>query len=253
MSDSMQVCHPAQDVTGKTMLSNNLIALIITFLSALAWLRINDFAAHRGWISSQLSRKIIHIGTGPIFVLCWLLFNDATSTRYLAALVPGLITIQFILVGIGLIKDEAAVKALSRTGDRREILRGPMFYGIIFVILTTLYWKDSPIGMVALMLLCGGDGLADIIGRRFGKRKLPWTPGKSWMGSLGMFLGGWILAVGILWIYLLSGVFTGQIADYIPALTIIALAATAVESLPIKDLDNITITLTSLIFGHLLL
>ena len=249
----MQAYHPVQDATGKTMLSNNLIALIITFLSALAWLRINDFAAHRGWISSQLSRKIIHIGTGPIFVLCWLLFNDSSSARYLAALVPGLITVQFILVGIGLMKDEAAVKALSRTGDRREILRGPMFYGIIFVILTMLYWKDSPIGMVALMLLCGGDGLADIIGRRFGKRKLPWAPAKSWMGSLGMFLGGWILAVGILWVYLLSGVFTGQIGDYIPTLSMIALAATIVESLPIKDLDNITITLASLIFGHLML
>ena len=235
------------------MLSNNLIALIITFLSALAWLRLNDFAAHRGWISSQLSRKIIHIGTGPIFVLCWLLFNDSTSARYLAALVPGLITVQFILVGIGLMKDEAAVKALSRTGDRREILRGPMFYGIIFVVLTILYWKDSPIGMIALMLLCGGDGMADILGRRFGKRKLPWAPAKSWIGSLGMFLGGWLLAVGILWVYLTSGVFTGQIVDYIPALSVIAFAATAVESLPIKDWDNITITLTGLIIGHLLL
>ena len=88
------------------MLSNNFIALIITFAAAIAWLRINDFAAHRGWISSHLSRKLIHIGTGPIFVLCWLLFNDAPSARYLAALVPGLITVQFILVGLGVIKDE---------------------------------------------------------------------------------------------------------------------------------------------------
>ena len=101
------------------MLSNDYIALIITFIAAVAWFRLNDFAAHRGWISSQLSRKIIHIGTGPLFVLCWLLFNDAPSARYLAALVPGLITIQFLLVGLGIIKDEAAVKALSRAGDRR--------------------------------------------------------------------------------------------------------------------------------------
>ena len=235
------------------MLSNNLLALIITFLAAIAWLRINDFAAHRGWISSHLSRKIIHIGTGPIFVLCWLLFHDTPSARYLAASVPALITIQFILVGLGVLKDQAAVKALSRTGDRREILRGPLFYGIIFVILTISYWKDSPIGMIALMLLCGGDGMADIIGRRFGKRKLPWAPGKSWIGSLAMFLGGWSLAVGVLWVYLFFGVFTGQILAYIPDLTLIALAATVVESLPIKDLDNITITLTAVIFGHILI
>ena len=235
------------------MLSNNFIALIITFIAAVAWLRINDFAAHRGWISSHLSRKIIHIGTGPIFVLCWLLFNDAPSARFLAALVPGLITVQFLLVGLGVIKDEAAVKALSRTGDRREILRGPLFYGIIFVVLTILYWKDSPIGMVALMLMCGGDGMADVIGRRFGKKKLPWAEDKSWMGSLAMFLGGWLLAIGILWVYILVGVFADPMSSYIPALTLIALAGTAVESLPIKDIDNITITLTAVFLGHFLL
>ena len=235
------------------MINNNLIALLLTFIAAIAWLRLNDFAAHRGWISSRLSRKIIHIGTGPIFVLCWLLFNDAPSARYLAALVPGLITIQFILVGLGFIQDEAAVQAMSRTGDRREILRGPLFYGIIFVALTIIYWKDSPIGIVALMLMCGGDGLADVLGRRFGKRKLPWATGKSWIGSLGMFLGGWSLALGILWVYLLLGVFPGSWINYFPAITLIALAGTAIESLPLKDIDNLTVTLTAVILGHILL
>jgi phytol kinase len=235
------------------MLTNNILALVITFLSAIIWLRINDFAAHRGWISSHLSRKIIHIGTGPIFVLCWLLFHEAASARYLAALVPGLITVQFALVGFGIMKDDAAVQALSRTGDRREILRGPLFYGIIFVVLTIIYWKDSPIGMVALMLMCGGDGLADVIGRKFGNKKLPWAPSKSWMGSLGMFLGGWSLAIVILWVYLLANAFPGSIVNYLPALTLIALAGTLVESLPFKDVDNITITLTAVVLGHVLL
>jgi phytol kinase len=234
------------------MLSNNLIALIITFTAAIAWLRLNDFAAQRGWIGNRLSRKIIHIGTGPIFVLCWLLFNPAPSARYLAALVPGLITVQFILVGLGVIKDEAAVQAMSRTGDRREILRGPLFYGLVFVTLTIIYWQDSPIGIIALMLMCGGDGLADVIGRKYGRRKLPWSPGKSWMGSLGMFLGGWSLALGILGAYLLSGVFAGSLVDYLPALTLISLAGTAVESLPMKDVDNLTVTFSAVILGHLL-
>ncbi|HBX69617.1 MAG TPA: phosphatidate cytidylyltransferase [Chloroflexi bacterium] len=233
------------------MLSSNLLALLITFTAAITWLRVNDFAAHRGWISSRLSRKIIHIGTGPIFVLCWLLFNQSPSARYLAVLVPGLITVQFILVGLGLIQDESAVQAMSRTGDRREILRGPLFYGIVFVVLTLIYWKDSPIGMIALMLMCGGDGLADVLGRKFGRRKLPWAADKSWIGSLGMFLGGWSLALGILGVYLFLGIFPGSLADYFPALTLIALAATLVESLPLKDIDNLTVTLTAVILGQI--
>ena len=70
------------------MLSNNYLALVLTFAAALVWLRVNDFAAHRGWVESKLSRKLIHIGTGPIFVLCWLFFPDVPLSRWLAALVP---------------------------------------------------------------------------------------------------------------------------------------------------------------------
>src|SRR5574340_397490 len=105
-----------------------------------------DALAHRGIISSPISRKIIHIGTGPLFVLCWLLFTAQPSSRYLAALVPFGITLQFLLVGLGVIKDEAAVAAMARHGDRREILRGPLFYGIVFVTLTVAFWLDTPIG-----------------------------------------------------------------------------------------------------------
>ena len=234
------------------MLTDNLLALIITFTLALLWLRINDFFAHRGWVSSDLSRKIIHMGTGPIFVLCWLLFKNTPSARFLAALVPLLITIQFLLVGTGIIRDEAAVQAMSRTGNRREILQGPLYYGIIFILITIFYWYNSLIGMVALMLMCGGDGLADILGRRFGKRKIPWNSSKSWIGSFGMFIGGWIFASGILAAFISANIFPGPWSSYLPAITLIAIAGTAIESLPIENLDNITVTLTAVLLGHFL-
>ena len=231
---------------------NPFLALFLTFVIALTWLRLMDFAAQRGWIESRLSRKIIHIGTGPIFVLCWLMFPDVWYARWLAALVPLLITAQFALVGLGVMKDEASVKAMSRTGDRREILRGPLFYGIVFVVMTLVYWKDSPIGMTALMLMCGGDGLADIMGRGIQSPKLPWSKSKSVAGSLGMFIGGWALAAFILGMFVLAGVFSGPFAGSLVPITLIALAGTAVESLPLKDLDNITVTLAAVALGYLL-
>ncbi len=234
------------------MLNSNILALIITFLVALIWLRLNDYFAHRGWIESHLSRKLIHIGTGPLFVLCWLLFNDNPINKYLAALVPLLFTIQFFLIGVGVIKDEASVKAMSRTGDRREVLRGPLFYGIIFVLLTIIYWKTSPIGIIGLMLMCGGDGLADIFGRTWGAAKLPWSKGKSWAGSLGMFLGGWVLSILVVWIFIAAKAFTIPLQSFLLPITIIALVGTLVESLPIKDVDNITVTVSAVILGYLL-
>ncbi len=231
------------------MLNNNLLALIITFAVALAWLRLMDFCAHRGWIEGHLSRKIIHMGTGPLFILCWLLFDDAPVARWLAALVPFAITAQFALVGLGIMKDEAAVQAMSRTGDRREILRGPLFYGIVFVVLTLWFWLDTPTGMVALLLMCGGDGLADVLGRRYGKARLPWNKGKSWMGSLGMLLGSWVFAVAVMAVYMAAGVFPGALGDYLGAITLIALAGTLVETLPLKDVDNLTVTGAAVVLG----
>src|ERR1041384_6031111 len=96
------------------------IATLLTFAVAIAFLRLMDYTAARGWIDSKTSRKLIHIGTGPIFVLCWLIFPGVPISRWLAALVPLLITIQFALVGTGILKDEAAVKAMSRTGRSEE-------------------------------------------------------------------------------------------------------------------------------------
>jgi phytol kinase len=234
------------------MIKSPIIATVLTFVIALAFLRTIDFFAHRGWLETKLSRKLIHIGTGPIFVLCWLLFPEVPSSRYLAALVPLAITGQFVMVGTGLMKDEAAVAALSRTGDRREILQGPLYYGLIFVLITIFYWHDSPIGITALMALCGGDGLADIAGRRLGKVKLPWAPTKSWIGSLGMFAGSWLLTIGVFWILSAAGLIGFSLAGLLIPVTVISLAVTIVESLPIKEIDNITITITALVLGHLL-
>ena len=235
------------------MLNNNLLALVITFAMALIWLRLNDFIAQRGWINGQLSRKIIHMGTGPIFVVCWLLFTESTWARWLAAVVPFAITIQFALVGSGVIRDKAAVQAMSRTGDRCEILKGPLFYGIVFIILTLIYWRNSPIGIVALMLMCGGDGLADVLGRRFNKKHLPWNTKKTWAGSLGMFLGGWLFAGATLAIYTHFGFFPGLWNSFLPGLTIISVGGTIVESLPFQDIDNITVTITAIALGHLVI
>jgi phytol kinase len=230
---------------------NPYLATLLTFAIALAFLRLMDFFAQHGLIESKLSRKFIHIGTGPIFVLCWLMFPAVSFARYLAALVPLLITVQFILVGTGIIKDDAAVQAMTRTGNPKEILRGPLFYGIMFVVLTIVYWKDSPIGITALMMMCGGDGIADIVGRRIKSPKLFWSHEKSVAGSLSVFVGGALLTALILFIYVNAGIFAAPFSKYLLPIAWIALGGMLVESFPFKDIDNITLTVICALIGHL--
>jgi phytol kinase len=235
------------------MLGNNLLAFAVTLVLSLLWLRLMDFLAHRGVMSSKVSRKIIHVGTGPIFVLCWLLFVNTFPARFYAAVIPLAITAQFALVGLGIINDPAAVAAMSRSGDRREILKGPLFYGIVFVILTIVFWYDSPVGIIALMILCGGDGLADIIGMRFGKVKLPWSKKKSWAGSAAVLFGGMIFSLAVMIVFLAAGIFKGTLIDYLPAIAIISFVCSLVESIPVSNVDNITVPTAAVLLGLLLL
>jgi phytol kinase len=179
------------------------------------------------------------------------MFPDVPLARWLAVLVPLLITVQFVLVGTGIMKDDASVNAMTRTGNPREILRGPLFYGIMFVLLTVVYWKDSPIGITALMMMCGGDGIADVIGRRVNSPKLAWSGEKSVAGSLSVLIGGWLMTAFVLFIYISAGIFPAPFTAYLLPITWIALGATLTESLPFKDVDNITVTIVSAVIGHL--
>lgn len=234
------------------MINNNLLALLITFLIAFLWLAFCKFLSQKGLVSSSTSRKIVHIGTGPIFVLCWLLFSETISARWLASLVPLLITVQFIFAGIGIIKDERIIKSLSRSGDPKEILKGPLYYGIVFIIITILFWRYSPIGIVALMILCGGDGIADLVGSRWGKQyPIPWSKSKSLVGSLGMFMGGLIFSFTILAIFISAGFFQLSLLETLSKLLIVCISATIVESLPFDNIDNVSVPITAIIIGFL--
>lgn len=229
-------------------------ALVLSFLIALMWLRIIDYLAQREIIEQTLSRKVIHTGTGPIFLLCWNLFSFSPAARYFAAMIPLAISLQFFLVGMGWMKDEAAVQAMSRTGDRREILRGPLYYGIVFVLLTILFWRNSPVGILALMVLSGGDGFADILGRKYGTTRLPFNNHKSWIGSFFMFLMSFLFGAAFVLLFNGMGYFptTYPVSTVVLNTALISLAAAAVEAVTKNDLDNLTVTFVSVALGLML-
>jgi len=178
-----------------------------------------------------------------------MLFNSSLFAPTIAALVPLGITLQFALVGSGVIKDPSAVEAMSRTGDRNEILKGPLFYGLVFVILTIVFWRNSAVGIVALMILCGGDALADIIGNHVDVYKLPWSPKKTLAGSKTVLIGGFVFAFLMVWGFISQGYLDLTPGETILPILIIALISAFVESLPFENIDNVTIPLVSVIIG----
>jgi phytol kinase len=159
------------------------------------------------------------------------------------------------MVARGVVQDPGVVHAMSRTGDRAEILRGPLYYGLVFVATTIVFWRDSPVGILALMMMCGGDGLADIVGRRWGHARLPWSKRKSWAGSETMFAGSFVFAGLALLVFNRIGRFSPALeaSQTTLAVALIAMVATVVESLPFADVDNVTVTLSAIATAWLLI
>lgn len=194
---------------------------------------------------------------------------------------------------------------MTRHGDRTELLRGPLYYVIALVIATLTFWRLYPVSACAVAAMCGGDGLADIVGRRapFGAPRIPWNRDKTFRGSAAMFAASFVFAVALVWLFAGFGYFSvGEAAagavsaaaaaasssssspsaaaaaattassafsvlffsfsaqraaasalapPTLAALATVALAATAVESLPANALvdDNVSVPLVAVALG----
>lgn len=208
-------------------------------------------------VMQKMSRKLVHTFAGPLFLVCWPLFSATPRAQYLAALVPAMNGLRLFLIGTGIIKNERAVASVSRSGDPSELLRGPLYYVIVLVCVTAFYWRTSPIGVIMTSLMCGGDGLADIVGRQFGSSNpLPWNPQKSWAGSLAMLFGGSAMsALLIAYFSVLGYMKLDDIPSTAGAVIVVSAMATLIESLPINKVldDNLSVPLSAAALGAMLM
>jgi len=232
---------------------HDIIASALTALVALACLRFWDEMAKRDVFDQKLNRKFVHISIGLIFMLFWPVFSTGPQAPYLAALAPGLNIFRMIGLGLGILKNEAMVKSMSRHGNARELLKGPLYYASTITLVTVIFWRTSPIGPVTISNLCAGDGFADIVGRRLGTVKLPYNKNKSFAGSFTMLLMGFIFSVGYLFYFASFGYYEFSTRMILSSL-LISIVATVVESLPISTEldDNLTVPLVSVLVGVLL-
>ncbi|KAJ8550808.1 hypothetical protein K7X08_000178 [Anisodus acutangulus] len=231
--------------------------LIATALSggiALSLLRLWEETAKRGVFDQKTNRKLVHISIGLVFMLCWPMFSSGHQGAILAALIPGLNVIKMLLLGLGIWKDDATVKSMSRFGDHRELLKGPLYYALAITCACAVYWRYSPISIGLICNLCAGDGIADIVGRRFGKQKLPYNKNKSFAGSVAMATAGFLASIGYLHYFSLFG-YIEVSSKTILGFLFVSLAAALVESHPLSSEldDNLTVPLISVLVGSLVI
>ena len=165
---------------------------------ASAWVKLLTTLAATGRLQPNLSRKLIHTTSAPLFLLAWPLFSELPEARLLAAIVPLLQIAKLWLASRGQLgaDGEQMVRAISRSGGTKEVADGPLVYTLVLLAATLLGWRTL-YGAVAVCQMAVGDGLADIVGRRFGTVKWPFAPTKSPAGSAAFVLGAFAASLGM--------------------------------------------------------
>ena len=233
----------------------DLIALLISFLAVMAVVQINGVLQKKEKLPTVVTRKLVHLLVGPVFLATWLLYSGEWYSRFFAAVVPIMFVLLFYAIGSGKMKNEAFVASMSRSGDASELLKGTLYYAAIILVVTLLWFYipangvsyANPTALIIIGCLAGGDGMADMVGRRFGKHKYHVSGSeKSVEGSFGMFIGSVIFSLVLLAIFSLE-VSQWNMANFVIPILIFAFIAMIVEGISPKNLDNWTITIAVIV------
>ena len=180
--------------------------------------------------NSELARKVVHIGTGNVILVAWWLQLPAwvgISASIVASIIALLSYYIPFLPGINSV-------------GRKSL--GTFFYAISIGILIAWFWPIQQFHYAALgiLVMTWGDGLAGLIGQRFGQHPYEiWGMKKSWEGSLTMAVTSYIVSCLIL----LS--VQGNVWQTWVMPIAIALVATSLEAFSKLGLDNLTVPLGS--------
>ncbi len=181
-------------------------------------------------IDTELTRKIVHIGSGHSLLFAWL-FHIPLNICLWASIVAGIIALMSYFLPI--------LPSIHSVG--RQSL-GTFCYAISIGVLTGWFWQiDQPqYAVIGILIMAWGDGMAGVIGTQYGKN-FYYVIGnkKSWEGSLTMMVMSFLVTSIML---LITVGLTGQI---LLIALIVALLATALESYSKLGIDNLTVPVGS--------
>ena len=232
------------DIFNGNAIVQDIAIVVLTILAIQVFIMINDLIKSKELLSATVTRKFIHIVAAPIYIFMWTLYSGDSNSKYISLIVPGIFAIQFILIGVGIIKNEAFVKTMSRSGDPKELLRGTLFYAIMMMVAALFYFialpleeDQSPVAVVAIMALAFGDGFADIVGRSMDTMKFKVFSEKSIPGSLAMLIASLVGSFAGL------AIFGFDLGEYTGVTIVACIVATIIEAVSPKETDNVTIPL----------
>ncbi len=221
--------------------SNVVLPLSVQLAAVLGWLGIVGGLAEGlnrySKVDSEVTRKIVHIGTGNVILLAWWLHIPAWVS----------IGASVIFSIVALISYRLPILP-SINGVGRNSL-GTFFYAVSIGVLVSIFWSipKPEFAVIGILVMTWGDGFAALVGQRFGSHAYElWGSKKSWEGSLAMAVVSTIVTGLIL---LIAG---NPVAIAVPIAISTALIATGLEAFSRLGVDNLTVPVGSAIAAFLL-
>ena len=183
--------------------------------------------ARRQWPDQrELSRKIVHIGTGAVVPLAWWFAIPAAIALPFAAIVTLATAInqQWRLI--------PAVEDVDRDSY------GTTAYGVSITTLLLLFWEQQPEAVCAgVLVMACGDGLAGLVGRSVA------SPRWSVLGQTKSLVGTTTMLAVSFGVLLALAATTGPVVHGSTAL-LLAAVATGLEQISPAGIDNPSVPLT---------
>ena len=174
----------------------------------------------------ELSRKIVHIGTGAVVPLAWFFEIPFVVALPVAAVITVVTTINHQWRFIPAVEDV----------DRNSY--GTIAYGIAITTLLLLFWPTRADAVSAgVLVMALGDGLAGLIGRNVASPKwVLFGQTKSSVGTMTMAVVSGLVLIGL-------ARWSGADLSLPAALGMVAIA-TGLEQLSWSGLDNLSVPLS---------
>lgn len=209
------------------------VALAIVVFVAMA-----EVMRRRLRVDPDTSRKFVHLATGALVFFAPFFFETATA--------PAVISFLFVFFLFFALR-RGLLPGVQGSGENRF---GPLYFGLAFFILTILCWDTNLVAlMVGMQVLTWGDGMAAIIGGRYGRHTFSILKGtKTLEGTAAMFIASFLATAGTLAFF---GAASTPMILWMAL--VVALLATAVELATPAGLDNLTIAFAAAFFTYFML
>ena len=175
-------------------------------------------------VRTELFRKGIHIMVA--FVPAMAAINITVTQLLLGtAVIIYSVSELYRLNGGTVMIISGITAAAARERDKGGFIMGPVTLATGAMLALMLY--PSTAATIAIYALAFGDSLASLVGKFFGRIRIPGLRDKTLEGSLACTTA----------VFITTAVIT---SDPVPALAV-AVSATLLELVPVKDLDNLLI------------